>query len=156
MDILSLSQVYSSIGGYFVFLGIGWIFSLYPRYTVVPIKLWNRKTTDRRKMLSRQSWNHWFLMCVCLYQKSVCKEYQTRLQSSATGFLMPGQRHFLSLYSYSLMITQLGIRRSLCTVYACTLYESIECRCFEIINMNRNILHIITIALHAKIYENVA
>ena len=36
-------------------------------------------------------------MGVCLYQKSVFKEYQTRLQSSATGFLMPDQRHFLSL-----------------------------------------------------------
>ena len=36
-----------------------------------------------------------------LYQKSVCKEYWTRLQSSATGFLIPDQRHFLSLYSYS-------------------------------------------------------
>jgi len=64
-------------------------------------------------------------MCVCLYQKSVCKVYRTEgvycgiystyesrylyskvyrtcLQSSATGFLMPDQRHFLSLYSYSL------------------------------------------------------
>ena len=46
-----------------------------------------------------------FLDCshvVCLYQKSVCKEYRTRLQSSATSFFMPDQRHFLSLYSYSL------------------------------------------------------
>ena len=43
-------------------------------------------------------------MCVCLYQKSVCKEYRTRLQCSVTGFLMPDQRHFLSLYSYSLVI----------------------------------------------------
>ena len=41
---------------------------------------------------------------MCLYQKSVCKEYRTRLQSNATGFLMPEQRHFLSLYSYSLVI----------------------------------------------------
>jgi len=44
------------------------------------------------------------VMCVCLYQKSVCKEYRTRLQNSVTGFLMPDQRHFLSLYSYSLVI----------------------------------------------------
>ena len=28
-------------------------------------------------------------MYMCLYQKSVCKDYRTRLQSSATGFLMP-------------------------------------------------------------------
>ena len=34
------------------------------------------------------------IMCVCLYQKSVCKKYRTRLQSSATGFLVPDQRHF--------------------------------------------------------------
>ena len=38
---------------------------------------------------------------LCLYQKSVCKEYRTRLQS-ANGFLTSDQRHFLSLYSYSL------------------------------------------------------
>jgi len=31
--------------------------------------------------------------------------YRTGLQSSATGFLMPDQRHFLSLYSYSLVLT---------------------------------------------------
>ena len=42
------------------------------------------------------------IMCVCLYQKSVCKEYRTHLQSSASGFFMPDQRHFLSRYSYSL------------------------------------------------------
>ena len=41
-------------------------------------------------------------MCVRLYQESVCKEYRTRLQSSATGFFMPDQCHFPSLYSYSL------------------------------------------------------
>ena len=35
--------------------------------------------------------------CVCV---------RTRLQSSATGFLMPDQRHFLSLYSYSLFLGQ--------------------------------------------------
>jgi len=35
----------------------------------------------------------WRSHVVCLYQKSVCKEYRTRLQSSATGFLMPNQRH---------------------------------------------------------------
>ena len=29
--------------------------------------------------------------------------YRTGLQSSATGFLMPDQRHFLSLYSHSLI-----------------------------------------------------
>jgi len=29
--------------------------------------------------------------------------YRTGLQSSATGFLMPNKRHFLSLYSYSLV-----------------------------------------------------
>ena len=47
-----------------------------------------------------------FLDCshvVCLYQKSVCKVYQTCLQSSATGFLLPDQRNFLSLYSHSLL-----------------------------------------------------
>ena len=43
------------------------------------------------------------VMCVCLYQKSVRKVYCTSLQSSATGFLMPDQRDFLSLYSYSLI-----------------------------------------------------
>jgi len=37
------------------------------------------------------------VMCVCLYQKSVRKVYRTCLQNSATGFLMPNQRHFLSL-----------------------------------------------------------
>ena len=42
-------------------------------------------------------------MYVCLYQKNVCKEYRTRLQSSVTGFLMTDQRHFL--YSYSLVDT---------------------------------------------------
>ena len=43
------------------------------------------------------------VMCVRLYQESVCKEYRTRLQSSATGFLMPDQRHFLSHYLNSLV-----------------------------------------------------
>ena len=47
-----------------------------------------------------------FLDCnhiVCLYQKSVCKEYRTRLQSSATAFHLPDLRHLLSLYSYYLV-----------------------------------------------------
>jgi len=43
------------------------------------------------------------VMYVCLDQKSVCKEYRTCLQSSATSFLMPDQRHFLS---YSLVKTE--------------------------------------------------
>ena len=42
---------------------------------------------------------------VCLYQKSVRVLYRTCLQSSATGFLMPDQRHFPSFYSYSLTFT---------------------------------------------------
>ena len=41
-----------------------------------------------------------------VYQKSVCKVYRICLQSSATGFLMPDHRHFLSLYSYSLFLLQ--------------------------------------------------
>ena len=41
-------------------------------------------------------------MCVCLYQKSV------RLQSSATGILMPDQCHFHSLYSCSLFAPRGG------------------------------------------------
>ena len=48
---------------------------------------------------SRRGWEHH--VCVSV-QKSVCKEYRTHLQSSASGFFMPDQRHFLSLYSYSL------------------------------------------------------
>ena len=35
-----------------------------------------------------------------LYQKSVCKECRTRLQSSATGFLMSDQRHRLHSYPW--------------------------------------------------------
>ena len=49
-----------------------------------------------------------FLDCshvVCLYKKSVRVCYLTRLQSSPTGFLMPDQLHFLSLYSYSLLFS---------------------------------------------------
>jgi len=49
-------------------------------------------------------------MCVRVYQKSVCKVYRTGLQSSVTGFLMPDQRHFLSLYSYSLVLLLYGVK----------------------------------------------
>ena len=45
------------------------------------------------------------IMCVCLYQKSVCKKYRTRLQSSATGFLRPATFPFpLFLFPGSIML----------------------------------------------------
>ena len=59
-----------------------------------------------------------FLDCnhvVCLYQKSVCKVYRTCLQSNAIDFLMPDQRHFHSLYSYSMD----KIDRINCTIKIC-------------------------------------
>jgi len=45
--------------------------------------------------------------------------YRTGLQSSATGFLMPDQRHFLSLYSYSLFQTQESARIGHILLYTC-------------------------------------
>ena len=57
----------------------------------------------------------------CLYQKSVCKEYQTCRQWSTTGFRMLDQRHFLSLYSYSLLCTLLS------RVLTCLVCYSISC-----------------------------
>ena len=47
------------------------------------------------------------MLFICIIR--VWKEYRTRLQSSATGFLMPDQRHFLSLYSSSLCYSGIAI-----------------------------------------------
>ena len=43
------------------------------------------------------------LLCVCTKRVSVC-DNELVCKASATSFLMPDQRHFPSLYSYSLII----------------------------------------------------
>jgi len=47
------------------------------------------------------------MLCVCT--NSVRVLYRTRLQSSATGFLMSDQHHFFSLYFYSLSETHMTV-----------------------------------------------
>ena len=66
-----------------------------------------------------------FLDCshvVCLYQRCLCV-YRTCLQSSATGFLMPDLRHFLSLnYSYSLIKRYRGESERMSLSYIPTIF----------------------------------
>ena len=49
------------------------------------------------------------MLCVCSKSVRVGVSYQTRLQSSATGFLMSDQRHFLYVYFYSLIRLYTGL-----------------------------------------------
>ena len=84
---------------------------------------------------------------LCVRTKKVCKVYRTSLQSIATGFLMPDQRHFLSLYSYSfLKMCKISIFR---TIY-CSLTR--KCTAASVSNIKKT-LHTNICITHLKIWR---
>ena len=70
------------------------------------------------------------LISVCVCTKRVCVRFirfRSCMQSSATGFLMSDQRHFFSLYSYSLNKTRIFLFTAMFTVHPQKMKINLAC-----------------------------